>query len=256
MKGLTQWLLRITVVCLWVSVSVAGTPTVTVYFDEAMTAKSVDQLSPGEHTLYVVAEGFDAHLVALEYKIVYPPGMKWIGDDAVSPLKIGETTEGIAQAWPTPVDARSSVVVAKALVSWEPQDDSVCELRVVPNPISGFVRAVAAPDNRVVEAQGQTSLIGEGDGPVSPGKLPVLYGANPNPFKPFTQITYFIPKSEHVRLGVYDVAGRLIATLVDEVRERGEHTEQWRAQDLPSGVYFCRLEVGGYTESKKMMLLK
>jgi hypothetical protein len=246
----------IAVVSLWVSVSIAGTQTVTVYFDEAMTVRSVDRLSPGQHTLYIVAEGFDAHLAAMEYKIDYPPGMKWIGDVDLPPLKIGKTTEGIAQAWPTPIDAHSPVVVAKVLVSWEPTDDSTCELAVVPHPGSGFVRAVAAQDHSIVEAQGQTSLIGADDGPTSPRKFPVLFGANPNPFKPVTQITYWVPQGEHVRLGVYDVTGRLIATLVDDARDRGEYTVQWRARDLPSGVYFCRLEVGDYTESKKMMLLK
>lgn len=256
MERLTYGFLCIAFVSLLASVSVAGTPTVTVYFDEAMTMRSVDRLGPGQHTLYIVAEGFDAHLTAIEYKIELPAGMIWLEDLDLPPVKIGKTTEGIAQAWPTPVDARSPVVVAKALVRWEPVDGSVGRLSVVPHPGSGFVRATVAPDHHIVEAKGQTSYDGSNERPSMSRYVPSLLGANPNPFKPVTQITYWVPERQHVRLGVYDVAGRLITTLVDDVRRGGEHSVGWRADGLPSGVYFCRLEVGDVTESKKMMLLK
>ncbi|UCG50537.1 MAG: T9SS type A sorting domain-containing protein [Candidatus Latescibacterota bacterium] len=256
MKRLTYGLLCVAVVSLLASVSVASTPTVTVYFDEAMTMRSVDRLSPGQHTLYIVAEGFDAFLTAIEYKIEYPAGMTWLEDIDMPPVKIGNTTEGIAQAWTKPVDAHSPVVVAKALVRWEPTDRPTCELTVVPYPGSPSVRATVAPDHRIVEAKGQTSYGGSDNELSLTRNVPALYGANPNPFKPATQITYWVPEKGHVQLSVYDVAGRLIATLVDDVRDGGEHTVGWRASDLPSGVYFCRLVVGEFTESKKMMLLK
>jgi hypothetical protein len=246
----------IAVVSLVASVSVAGTPTVSVYFDEAMTMQSVDRLSPGQHTLYIVAEGFDAFLTGMEYKIDYPAGMTWLEDVDVPVVKIGKTTEGIAQAWGTPVDAHSAVVVAKVLVSWEPKNGTACKIAVVPHPKSGYVRATVAPDHEFVEAKGGTAFGGTSDGLSLARNVPALYGANPNPFKPATQITYWVPTKEQVRLSVYDVAGRLITTLVDDVRDRGEHTVGWRADGLPSGVYFCRLEVGDVTESKKMMLLK
>ena len=72
MKRLTYGLFCVVAVGLVASVSIAGTPTVTVYFDEALTMRSVDRLSPGQHTLYIVAEGFDADVMAMEYKIDYP----------------------------------------------------------------------------------------------------------------------------------------------------------------------------------------
>jgi hypothetical protein len=234
------------------SIAVAGTPTVSVYFDEAMTLQSVDRLSPGQHTLYVVAEDFDAYLTAIEYQIDFPAGMTWIEDVDMPEVKIGTTHEGITQAWGTPIDAFSPVVVAKVLVDWRPADASGGVLEVRPHPRTGFVRATAAPDHHVIKAKG-----GRAVDKTSP-KLnqPALLGANPNPFNPSTQITYFLPQKAQVRMSVYDVGGRLVVELVDDVKGIGEHTVEWRADDVPSGVYFCQFEVGSVVENKKLILLK
>jgi hypothetical protein len=238
------------------SFSAAGTPTVTVYFDEALTARSMDRSGPGPYTLYVVAEGFDAYLTAIEYKIDYPAGMTWVADLDVPPITIGTTGEGIAQAWAEPVDGFSPVVVAKAVVKVDETRERGGVVAVKPHPVSGFVRATAAPDHRVIEAQGGTSLGRSNDRPSSRGSRPALDRAYPNPFNPVTQITFWIPRQSYVRLTVYDVSGRLVTTLVNDVRNGGEHTVGWRADDLSSSVYFCRLEVGDFVDHKKVMLLK
>src|SRR5262245_32042786 len=83
----------------------------------------------------------------------------------------------------------------------------------------------------------------------------------PNPFNPATTIRFTLPSSEHVRLDVYDAAGRRVRTLVDEVRARGPHQVEWDGRDehavaLASGIYFYRLTARGFAESKKMALLK
>ena len=99
-----------------------------------------------------------------------------------------------------------------------------------------------------------------------PGDEPVEYrlelGQNrPNPFNPVTSIMYALPAPGHVRLAVYDAAGRLVATLVDEYAKAGPHATAWdsrndRGVEVASGVYFCRLEASGRTLTKKMVLLK
>ena len=249
-------LVFVAVVGLLASAAVAGTPTVTVYFDEALTMQSVDRLSPGQHTLYIVAEGFDAHLTSIEYKIDYPAGMTWVADRDMPPVKIGTTGAGITQAWGEPIDGTSPVVVAKVVVRWDPAGSSNFEVAVKPHPVFGFVRATVAPDHRIVEAKGETSFGGVSGRSPSGGSEPALYEASPNPFNPVTQITYWVPERAHVRLSVYDVSGRLVTTLVDDVRDSGEHTVGWRADDLPSGVYFCRLEVDDFSANRKVMLLK
>lgn len=83
----------------------------------------------------------------------------------------------------------------------------------------------------------------------------------PNPFNPVTTIRYTLPASalpaaEKVRLDVYDLAGRQVATLVDEIQPAGEHAVVFQAEGLPSGVYVYSLMVGEYREERKMLLVK
>ncbi|MBN1398420.1 MAG: endo-1,4-beta-xylanase [Bacteroidetes bacterium] len=83
----------------------------------------------------------------------------------------------------------------------------------------------------------------------------------PNPFNPKTVIRYSVPAvgtslMKSVKLKIYDQLGREIATLVDGIKSPGVHTIEWNAQNMPSGVYFYRLNSGKFTETKKMILLK
>jgi hypothetical protein len=83
----------------------------------------------------------------------------------------------------------------------------------------------------------------------------------PNPFNPLTTIEYAVPSPSHVRIEVFDVAGRRVATLVDRPEDPGRHAVVWdgtnrRGQQLGSGVYFCRMSAGDFTDSVVMVLLK
>jgi subtilisin-like proprotein convertase family protein len=89
----------------------------------------------------------------------------------------------------------------------------------------------------------------------------VLRGVSPNPFNPVTNISYGAPSKSHVYLAVYNVAGRLVRTLVDRDVDPGYHTEVWDGRDdsgvsVGSGVYFCRMEATGFSANRKMVLLK
>jgi hypothetical protein len=78
----------------------------------------------------------------------------------------------------------------------------------------------------------------------------------PNPFNPITQIGYQLPASSFVVLRVFDVLGREIETLVDQHQNAGQHSVPFDASNLPSGVYFYRLQAGNYSAIKKLLLLK
>lgn len=78
----------------------------------------------------------------------------------------------------------------------------------------------------------------------------------PNPFNPSTSIIYTLAAPGRVTLIVYDIAGRVVAILVNEGQTAGEHTVEWNAQGMPSGTYFYRLGTGGYTDTKEMILMK
>jgi hypothetical protein len=79
---------------------------------------------------------------------------------------------------------------------------------------------------------------------------------SPNPFNPVTRISYNVPSTQHVRIAIYDVAGRLVENLVNEVKAPGEYMVEWNAGNLPSGVYFYRMQTGDQTLVRRATLLK
>ena len=78
----------------------------------------------------------------------------------------------------------------------------------------------------------------------------------PNPFNPATIIKYSVAKAGLVSLKVYDVLGREVATLVNEVRNAGSYEINFNAHKLSSGIYFYTLRSGGFTQTKKFVLMK
>lgn len=96
--------------------------------------------------------------------------------------------------------------------------------------------------------------------PFDPGahlpERPLLLRNYPNPFNPQTTIRFRLPYSQRVKLTVYDVQGRKIATLLNEQKPAGEHQIIFDGSRLASGIYICRLVAGGYEASQQMLLLK
>ena len=78
----------------------------------------------------------------------------------------------------------------------------------------------------------------------------------PNPFNPSTTIKYQLPQAEFVSLKVFDVLGDEIATLVKEEKSSGSYDVEFKAENLPSGTYFYKLQAGNFVETKKMVLIK
>lgn len=83
-----------------------------------------------------------------------------------------------------------------------------------------------------------------------------LYQNYPNPFNPSTNIRYELPEAAEVRLSVYDLTGRLVATLVDGQQAAGTHEVRFDASHLSSGIYLYRLQSGSQTLSRTFTLLK
>ncbi len=78
----------------------------------------------------------------------------------------------------------------------------------------------------------------------------------PNPFNPTTNINFSIPRSGLVTLKVYDMVGREVASLVNEVKNAGSYIVGFNASNLPSGAYFYRVSAGDFVDTKKMLLIK
>ena len=78
----------------------------------------------------------------------------------------------------------------------------------------------------------------------------------PNPFNPTTTIQYALSSAQFVKITVFDVLGRELATLVNDVKSSGRYTATWDATGLPSGVYFYRMVTPSFTSFKKMLLVR
>jgi len=76
----------------------------------------------------------------------------------------------------------------------------------------------------------------------------------PNPFSPSTTIEYFCPKPGHVTLKIFNPSGQVLETLVDGYRSAGSHQVVWQPKELPSGLYFYRIEAGEFSLTKKLIL--
>jgi photosystem II stability/assembly factor-like uncharacterized protein len=112
-----------------------------------------------------------------------------------------------------------------------------------------------------VRSNGGISRYGQPISGVTPISIetPVNYSLSqnyPNPFNPTTKINFALPKSGLVTLKIYDVAGKEVATLVNEVKNVGTYSVDFNASTLSSGIYFYKVSVNGFNEVKKMMLIK
>jgi hypothetical protein len=95
-----------------------------------------------------------------------------------------------------------------------------------------------------------------------------LHQSYPNPFQISTLIRYNLPvvrgqgsgvseyEKINVRLSIFDITGRLVETLVDKPQDPGFYEVQWDGMDLSSGIYFYRLQVNNFTDTKRLILLR
>jgi hypothetical protein len=78
----------------------------------------------------------------------------------------------------------------------------------------------------------------------------------PNPFTGSTTFSYKLPESKQVHLQVFNNLGLLVAEPVNEFQQNGEHKMIWDAEDLPEGIYYCRLQAGEQISSVKIVKIK
>jgi len=78
----------------------------------------------------------------------------------------------------------------------------------------------------------------------------------PNPFNPATTIQYQVPERSVITIKVYDVLGNEITTLINEEKLAGSYEVEFDATELPSGIYFYRLQADSFVETKKMVFIK
>jgi hypothetical protein len=98
------------------------------------------------------------------------------------------------------------------------------------------------------------------DFPIEEHKVvPIEYSLSqnyPNPFNPITNIKYSIKDQKLVTLKIYDILGREVKTLVNEIKTPGEYLVSFNGSELSSGIYFYRIIVGDFTAVKRMLMIK
>ena len=95
-------------------------------------------------------------------------------------------------------------------------------------------------------------IVGNFDSP----KEYILKQNYPNPFNPSTKITFTLPKPEHVTLIVLNLLGQKVSTLLNTKINAGSHNVQFDAHDLPSGIYFYRIQAGKFSQVRKMVVFR
>ncbi|MBA7570543.1 hypothetical protein ES708_12295 [subsurface metagenome] len=83
----------------------------------------------------------------------------------------------------------------------------------------------------------------------------------PNPFNPETTISYYASESSHVTISIFNIVGQNVRTLVETVQPAGSYTITWDGKDntgslVTSGIYFCRMEAGNFSQTRKLMFMK
>ncbi len=128
-----------------------------------------------------------------------------------------------------------------------------CSMDLGPMNLPVFVYAKGDyPDLQVWLGRDDRLVTGVGETPAARLEL----SAAPNPFNPKTTLSFTMPEAGRARLDIFDLNGRLVASLLDEPLEAGEVVFEWDGSGLASGVYLAQATVPGYSEVEKLVLLK
>ena len=222
---------------------------------------------------------------AIDYSPAEAPG--WYIDDVEVtglPQSTPETWPDVGVQFPTVTYSPDAPVINWMYLPFDPQYVAVYASRVedfIPNLGNRIALLGDDPTSYLDEARPgwgyfyKVTLIDDlwhesSPGPVTPpyvgtpdvgatpgAGLADLRSAYPNPFNPNTSIRFDLASDARVTLEVFDVAGRRVATLIDdEPMPAGVHESVFAPRDLPSGLYLCRLKAGGDVQTRKLMLAK
>ncbi len=240
-----------------------------------------DTLSPGEHAVVGQVVGYwtsDTLWVtviqgaAMRYNVSTDSSVYHYGDSihvALTAVNIGSVPDtlwlsycdvnyyldnfNLAAHRPCPLVIVPAVFSPQDLVTWELPPFPITDTLAYGNhAVVGQINGYWTSDTLWVTVAKLTGI-------EEKEKIPLDYTLEdnyPNPFNPTTIISYQLPVGSRVTLKVYDVLGRQIKSLVDERQDAGSHSITFDGTNLPSGVYFYRLQAGSYNATRKLMLLK
>ncbi|MBU8870179.1 MAG: T9SS type A sorting domain-containing protein [Gemmatimonadales bacterium] len=218
----------------FVAVACTATPSI-FYVSEPDSGYSVDSVAPGVPTS--ITAGYQASGVALDW------------DDA--PETDVEFYHVYRDVDPGFVPSAGNLLAEVSASAWtDPTAD----------PWAYYYKITAVDFSGNESEDGSPTSVSGIQGGDVPTKTALL-GAVPNPFNPSAKLSFELATAGHVRLKVFDAAGRLVRTLVDEHHAAGRHDQVWNGQDsagrmCSAGVYLYRLEAADFIETKRMVLIK
>jgi len=158
-----------------------------------------------------------------------------LGTGKSVPILIQSTSGPLTLSWNI-TDSRKSYVIQ--VPGGEP----------IPLTASGSLR-LTHPEG------GLTLQAGAPANPGRPGGF-ALQQNYPNPFNPSTLIRYTLPTTTHISIKVFDILGNEVAVLVDGNEASGQHEVRWDPGTRASGIYFCRMQAAGFSETKKLLFIR
>ncbi len=209
-------------------------------------------------TLFTNREGslVTAYTFELEYdeRLLLPLGIETRGtlseNFAVDWTLVRPGLISVSASGSAPLSGTGPLLYLRSFAAWsEPPVSPLTLEGLLFN--SGNPRAVMI--NGVVEVD---SLCNQYLKSVQVAGIPKLLPNTPNPFNPTTTVRVDVPSEQHIRLAVFDAAGRLVRQLADGVLTAGEHMFTFDAADLPSGVYYARLWSIHGVQHRKMLLIR
>jgi len=209
----------------------------------------------------------------------------------ISPVDSGYSVDNLAPTAPLGLAGEQSYTPEGLELTWDPNIESdLVGYKIYRGTSSGFTPGAgnfvtSTPDTMTldgdwsweagywykvsaIDIHGNESLFAvigpdmvTGDDPMPVPDATFLSQNYPNPFNPITTIGFGIREQGFISLRIYDAAGRLVATLIDESRPAGRYTAEWNGRGtdgraVSSGVYFYRLTTQEFEETKKMILLR
>jgi hypothetical protein len=155
----------------------------------------------------------------------------------------------IALQWATYRDASDQCSLSRIWGGIHPPIDDI------PGRIIGMKIGPASFELAKKYFTGQVLSAQQDDPSTVPGSWK-LHQNYPNPFNPSTTISFNVKEQSFVSIKIYDLVGRIVATIANEQLPAGSYHKEWNAQGLTSGVYFYRIQSASFNETKRMMFIK
>jgi len=132
-----------------------------------------------------------------------------------------------------------------------------------PKTRDNFFGSVEVPEDEYndhwinADGFGTIKLIGESGGIEDDSETPEISFLNyPNPFEDKTIIEFNLPKSSNVTIDILNILGQTVDTVTEARYGRGKHTVEWTPEDIPSGIYFCRMQTNSFRGTKKLLIIR